>query len=296
VEGKRNSSPQDDPRAFRRTVSPGFFATLGIPIVSGRDFNDADRNGAELVVIVSQRIANQLFPGQDPINRHLNWTDTIVKFVGISQDPRRIVGVVADVDDTHTAPGPTMTVYSPFDQELGSRLLLRAHGDPYVLVPAVSHVVHDLLPDQPVEHAATLEDVRSETLAPERLNTIVFCGFATVALAISIVGIAGVLAFSVSARTRELGVRLALGSEPRMLLSRILMEGVLMASFGIAAGGVAGYAAVRVIGSYVLPVQLPGTVPMTAAAAVLIAAAAIAAFVPALRASRIDIINALRTE
>jgi ABC-type antimicrobial peptide transport system permease subunit len=86
--------------------------------------------------------------------------------------------------------------------------------------------VHDLLPDQPVEHPATLEDVRSETLAPERLNTIVFSDFATVALAISIVGIAGVLAFSVSARTRELGVRLALGSEPRMLLSRILMEGV----------------------------------------------------------------------
>src|SRR5262249_49952440 len=236
------------------------------------------------------------FPGQDPLNRHLQWTDPIVKFVNISQDPRRIVGVVADVDDTHTTPGPTMTVYTPFDQEGGSRLFLRAQGNPYALVPAVSRIAHDLLPDQPVEHAATLEDVRTEVLTPERLNTIVFGGFAAVALAISIVGIAGVLAFSVSARTRELGVRLALGSEPRMLLSRILFEGILMACFGIAAGGAAGYTAARIVGGYVLPVQLPGFVPITAAAGVLIGAAAIAAFVPALRASRIDIINALRSE
>jgi ABC-type antimicrobial peptide transport system permease subunit len=128
------------------------------------------------------------------------------------------------------------------------------------------------------------------------LNTIVFGGFASLALSISVVGIAGVLAFSVSARTRELGVRLALGSQPRMLLTKVLSEGVLMAAFGVVAGLAVGYAGARVIGSYVLPVQLPGAVPVAGAAAILVAATSIGSLVPALRASRVDVIQALRSE
>lgn len=296
VEGKKNSSPQDDPRAYIRSVSPGFFTALGIPIISGRDFNDADRDGAERVVIISARIANQLFPGQDPLNRHMQWTDPIMKFVDISTEPRRIVGIAGDIDDVHTTPGSTLMVYAPFDQEGGNRLILRAKGNPNGLAPAVARIAHELYPDQPVERAATLEEVRSERLAPERLNTIVFGGFASLALAISVVGIAGVLAFSVSARTRELGVRLALGSQPRTLLAKVLSEGVVIAAFGVASGLLVGYAGARVIGSYVLPVQLPGSVPIAGAAAILIAATAIASFVPALRASRVDVIQALRSE
>src|SRR5262249_4898593 len=136
VEGKQNANPQDDPRARIRTASPGFFATLGIPLVAGRDFNDADRNGEERVVIINQKIATQLFPGQDPINRHLMWTDGIMKFIGVSTEPRRIVGIVADVDDEKITPSPAMMVYSPFDQELGSRLFVRMHNDPYSIVSA----------------------------------------------------------------------------------------------------------------------------------------------------------------
>jgi putative ABC transport system permease protein len=296
ITGKENASPRDDPRAFRRTVSPGFFGTLGIPLLAGRDFNDGDRNGAERVVIVNARIASQLFPGQDPLNRSLRWTDPITQFVGISMEPRRIVGVVADVDDTAGTVGKGMSVYAPVDQDLGSRLLLRTQGNPYALVPSVARIAHDLFPDQPVERAATLEDVRSEVLAPDRLNTIVFGGFAVVALAISVVGIAGVLAFSVGARTRELGVRLALGSQPRRLLAGILIEGTVIALFGIASGLISGYGAARIIGSYILPVALPGIVPLAAAAVLLVAAAAIASLAPAIRASRVDIINALRSE
>jgi predicted permease len=297
VEGRQNANPQDDPHAYRRNVSPGFFAALGIPIVAGRDFNDGDRDGAERVVIVGARLANQLFPGADPLNRHLQWTDPVMtKFVGLSPEPRRIVGVVADIDDTHTTPGPTMTIYAPFEQELGGRLFLRAHGNPYALVPAITSIAHELSSDQPVEHPATLEDVRAEVLSPERLNTIVFGGFATVALAISIVGIAGVLAFSVSARTREFGVRLALGSQPRRLLSGVLFEGFVMAAFGVAAGLVSGYGLARVIGSYLAGVQLPGAVPIGVAAIVLISAASIASLLPALRAARVDVMQALRAE
>ena len=296
AEGKRNANPQDDPHAKSRTASPGFFATLDIPIIAGRDFNDGDRLGSELVVIINKKLANELFPGQDPLNHHLQWTDGLMKFIGTSTDPRRIVGVVGDIDDEHIEAAPSMTVYQPFEQELGSRLFVRAQGDPHALVPQIAKVAHSLSTDQPVERAATLEEVRAEVLAPQRLNTIVFGGFAALALAISIVGVAGVLAFSVSARTREFGVRLAIGSQPGALLSGVLKEGVIMAGSGVAAGGLGGYGLAKVIGSFIPGIELPSMLPIVGAAAVLIAAATMASFLPAMRAARVDVIEALRSE
>jgi len=296
VEGKRNANPQDDPRARFRTASPGFFTTLGIPLVAGREFTDADRNGAERVVIISAKIANELFPGQDPINRQFTWTDSITRFIGVTTEPRRIVGVVADIDDEHINPAPAMVVYQPFDQELGSRLFVRIQANPYSIVPAITRIAHELSADQPVERAATLEDVRAEVLTPERLNTIVFGGFAIVALAISIVGVAGVLAFSVSSRTREFGVRLAIGSRPRRLLLGVLLEGLVMTALGVISGGIGGFVLTRVIGSLLLPVQLPGPLPIAAAALILIGAACAASLLPAARAARVDVMQALRSE
>ena len=216
AEGYRKANGEEDPRARFRTVSPGFFAALGVPIIAGRDFNDGDRRDGEQVVIVSQSLAQRMFPNQDAVNRRLMWTDPVMKFIDVSTDPRRIVGVVADVDDENVVPGPAMTVYHPIEQEMGGgRLFVHAKMDPYALVPAITKVIRDLAADQPVEQAATLDDVRAEVLAPNRLNALVFGGFAGVALAIAVVGVAGVLAFSVSARTREFGVRLAIGSTPR---------------------------------------------------------------------------------
>ena len=123
VEGRTRENGQDDPRARFRSVSPGFFAALGMPIVAGRDFNEGDKNGSENVVIVSASLAQQLFPGQDPLNRHLMWTDGVMRFIGVTLDSRRIVGVTADVDDERIDPRTVMTVYHPFEQELsGGRL------------------------------------------------------------------------------------------------------------------------------------------------------------------------------
>src|SRR5207253_4520288 len=237
VEGRTRENAADDPRARFRSVTPGFFAALGVPLVAGRDFTDEDRNGAERVVVISASIAQQLFPGQDPLNRHLMWTDGLMRFIGVATDRRRIVGVVADVDDERIDPRPVMTVYHPFEQELsGGRLFVHTRSDPYALVPTITRLVRDMSAEQPVERAATLEDVRAEVLAPDRLNAIVFGGFAAVALAISIVGVAGVLAFSVSGRTREFGIRLAVGSQPRSILAGVLKEGLWMSSIGVAAG------------------------------------------------------------
>ena len=179
---------------------------------------------------------------------------------------------------------------------VAGRLFVRAAGDPYALVPAVTRVIREISADQPVERAATLEDVRAEVLSPERVNAFVFSGFAGIALLIAVVGVAGVLAFSVSARTREFGVRLAVGSAPRHLLARVLREGVLIAAIGVAAGAAGGYVLARVAAGFFSTVQMPGALPVLGAAVVLIAAATLASLMPAARASRVDVLQALRSE
>ena len=298
VEGYRRANGEEDPRARFRTVSPGFFPALGVRMIAGRDFNDGDRRDGERVVIISESVAKRMFPGMDAVDRRLMWTDPVTKFIGVSNDPRRIVGVAADVDDENLVPEPAMTVYHPMDQEMiiGGRLFIHAKVDPYTLVPAVTKVVRGLAADQPVERPATLDDIRAEVLAPNRVNALVFTGFAGVALLIAVVGVAGVLAFSVSARTREFGVRLAIGSTPTHLLTGVLKEGAAIGILGIVAGAVGGVLLARVVSSFVSDVQIPGLVPIAAAAMVLVAAAILASVTPAARASRVDVVRALRSE
>ena len=297
IEGYAKADGEDDPRGRFRTVSPGFFAALGVPIIAGRDFNASDRSDSEKVVIVSQSLAQRLFPHQDAVNRRFTWTDPVMKFIDVSTGPRRIVGIAADVDDEHVIPGPAIVVYHPMEQEMGGgRLFVHARTDPYALVAPITRIIRDLSPEQPVERAATLEDVRVEVLAPDRLNALVFGVFAAVALTIAVVGVAGVLAFSVSARTREFGVRLAIGLQPRRLLTRVLREGAVIAGAGVAAGAVGGIALARFVAGYITDVQLPGVLPLLGAATVLVAAAILASLMPAARASRVDVVQALRSE
>jgi putative ABC transport system permease protein len=297
AEGYKKANGEEDPRAQFRTVSPGFFSALGVRIIAGRDFNDSDRSDGEKVVIVSQSLAQRMFPNMDAVNRRVMWTDPVTKFIGVSTGPRLIVGVVPDIDDENIVPNPTMTVYHPMEQEMnGGRLFVHAKMDPYPLVPTITKVIRDLASDQPVERPATLDDIRAEVLAPNRINALVFSGFAGVALAIAVVGVAGVLAFSVSARTREFGVRLAIGSTPSALLARILREGAVIGVSGIVAGASGGIALARIVRSFITEIEIPGAVPIIGAAAVLVAAAIFASLMPAARASRVDVISALRAE
>jgi predicted permease len=297
VEGYDKANGEEDPRGRFRSVSSGFFASVGVPLLAGRDFNDADRRDAEKVVIISESIARRMFGGRDALNRRVVWTDPVMKFINVSPVGRRVVGIVADVDDENIVPGPAMTIYHPFEQEFGGgRLFVHTRSDPYALVTPITRIIRELSAEQPVEQAATLEDVRAEVLAPNRLNALVFGGFAAVALTIAIVGVAGVLAFSVSARTREFGIRLAVGSAPMSLLRRVLKEGAVIAAIGIAAGAAGGYVLTRVVGAYIEEVRIPGAVPIVAAAMILVVAAVLASLIPAARASRVDVIDALRPE
>ena len=310
--GHVHAAGVEDPRAQWRVISPGFFASLGVPIIAGRDFNaldglnNNDKSGnQEPVVIVSATLARRMFPNQDAVNRHVYWTDPVLQFFGGSDAekarlvaPHRIIGVAADIDDEHVVPEPALTVYNTLDEGplFGGRLFVHTGANPYALVPSVTRVIRDLSADQPVERAATLEDIRAEVLTPDRLNSLVFGVFAAVALAIAVVGVAGVLAFSVSARTREFGIRLALGSEPQRLLKGVIAEGALMAAGGVVAGAAFGFALARLAGKYFLDVKMPGALPVLVSAFVLMAVALIASVLPAARAARVNVMQALRSE
>ena len=296
---------KDDPRSMWREISPGFFAALGVPIFAGRDFNALDDRNNEPVVIVSETLARRMFPNGDAVNRHVYWTDPVLEFFpGSPKDkerltsPHRIIGVVADVDDVHVVPEPTLTVYSTFQEGvvMGGHIFVHTNANPYSLVTPVTRIVRSMSADQPIEHAATLDDIRAEVLAPDRLNSLVFGVFAAVALTIAVVGVAGVLAFSVSARTREFGIRLALGSQPAQLLRRVVTDGAVMAAAGVFAGAVFGFLMARLASTYFFEVKMPGALPVLLSAFVLLTAAVVASMLPAARAARVDVIQALRSE
>jgi putative ABC transport system permease protein len=296
---------KDDPRALWRSISPGFFSSLGVPIIAGRDFNALDDDKGEPVVIVSATLARQMFPGQDPLNRHVYWTDPVLEFITGSPaekarttSPHRIIGVAADMDDEHIVPVPAATIYNSFADGgmFGGHLFIHTTGNPYALVTPVTKIIRQLQADEPVENAATLEDIRAKVLAPDRLNSLVFGVFAAVALIIAVVGVAGVLAFSVSARTREFGIRLALGAQPGNLLRGVVTQGALMAGVGVVAGAVFGVIVARVAGSYFGDLKMPGALPIIVSAFVLLSAAVIASMLPAARAARVNVIQALHSE
>jgi putative ABC transport system permease protein len=301
VEGYSPAVGEEYPYARPRRVGPGFFAVVGIPVVAGREFTDEDRRSSERVVIVSQSVAQRLFPNSDALNRKLWATDSDwwrrATWVRGRAEPSRIVGIVADVDDENVVREPAMTVYSPLrGRGFASRLFVRTSGDPSMLANDVTRIIRGLSADQAVENPATLEEVRAKVLTPNRLNAFVVSGFAGIALLIAVVGVSGVLAFSVSARMREFGIRLAVGSSPRHLLMRVLQEGAQIVAIGVVAGGAAGYAFAAVAASYLDNVRLPGALPIAAAAAGLAGAAMLASLMPAARAARVDVLRALRAE
>lgn len=301
VDGHAPLPDQEHPHANPEVVSPGFFATLGLPLLAGRDFNEGDRKNSEPVAIISQSVAERMFPNGNAVNHYVLWADPMLKGAppGLAPQSRRIVGVVPDIDNTNSIARPTMTIYHPFDQDqlnFSGRLLVDVRSDPYAQVQPITHVIRQLSADQPVEHASSLEDIRAEVISPERLNAMVSGVFAGVALLIAVVGVGGVLAFSVSGRTREFGIRLAVGARPQDLLVRVIREGAAMTLGGLALGLACGLSLARLAGSLLGELQMPGVLPVASSALVLLLAAVAASAVPALRASRVDVIKALRIE
>jgi putative ABC transport system permease protein len=281
------------PLSVTRVISADYFTTIGTRLIAGRAFQNTDIQGAPPVVILSQTMARQYFRDENPIGRRLSWK----LFNGNWSPAAEVVGVAEDTRSDGITKDPMPTMYQPDTQtNAQSTLLVRTAGSTDLLAPRVVETIRSLDPNRPVDHVQTLEEIRDETIAPQRLNATLIGLFAMLALAIAMVGVAGVLAFSVSQRTNELGIRMALGAEPGAILRMILSEGAAMAMIGLVVGGLIAVPLSRMLNGLLFGVQPADPVTIAGAAALLMTVALIAAWVPARRAMTVDPMTALRRD
>ena len=290
AEGKPLAVGEPMPRAEFRTANPEFFRAAGIPLLKGREFTLTDRRGSERVVIVNQLLADKLFPGEDPIGKRVAWTGDILRFTPISNDWRTVIGVVANTQDGGMDAPPGLAAFMPFEQELalGGGLVIRADSNVAALGPAAERIVKRIAPAALIENVMTVSQIKDQSVSPRRLNAALVSSFGILAVIIAAVGIAGVLAFSVSTRTNEIGIRMSLGADRGRVQRMILKEGGVLLAIGLALGVSGAFFAASVIRGLLFGVAPHDPVTMIGVAGIMAAIGIIACWIPALRAARID--------
>lgn len=292
VEGEEDEGVSS-PMAQTNSVSPLYFQTVGIPIVSGRAFMPIDDAASDTVAIINERMARDLFGRDDPINRRIAQQN----FNGTWGPWARVVGVAADKRECGLSVAGAQTIYYPAAQSfVGQTFLVSTSGEAGPLSRRISELVQGLDPDRPVDNVTTLADMRADDIAPERLNTTLFAGFALLALLIAAIGVLGVLAFTVSQRTQEFGVRMALGAERGQVLSMVMREGVLLAGGALLVGGIAAAILSRFLVGFLYEVEAIDPATYAGVGVILAVVALIASYIPARRATRVDPMEALRSE
>jgi putative ABC transport system permease protein len=298
AEGRTLSLGEPQPHAEGRTASPEYFRTAGIPLLKGREFLSTDRTGSGLVVILNKTLANRLFPGQDAVGRRVAWTGEVLKFTGISGDWRTVVGVVGDTKDGGLDAERVPVLFAPFAQAevFGSSLTIETSGDPATLATAATKAVRSVAPEQPIEKVLTLDQIRDESVAPRRLNALLVASFGLLAVVIAAVGIAGVLAFSVSARTNEIGIRMTLGADAGKVQRMILGEGGVLLALGLTLGVGGALLLSRLIRGLLFGVAPHDPATLAVVAVVMAAVGITACWIPAARAAQIDPGVAIRAQ
>ena len=238
ADGRPLASGEAIPRAYFRTVSPGFFHAAGIPLLKGREFAETDGKTSNKVVILNKTLADRLFGDRDPIGQRVAWTGEVLKFIGLSDEWRTVVGVVGDTKDGGLDAAPRGAMFQPMKQEamFGGGLVIRAQRDPAALAGAATRIVRGIVPNDPIENVLTIGQIKDQSVAPRRLNAVLVSSFGVLAVIIAAVGIAGVLAFSVSARTNEIGIRMSLGADSARVQRMVLMEGGVLLGIGLVLG------------------------------------------------------------
>ena len=296
AEGRNLASGEAMPRAEYRTASPQYFRAAGIPLLKGRDFNSADRDSGARVVILNKALADHLFPGQDPIGKRVAWTGDVLRFIPVSGDWRTVVGVVGNTKDGGLDAEPRPVVFQPFVQEFtfGAGLVIRSDRNAEGLAPAATRLVRNIVPQDPIENVLTVSQIRDQSVARRRLNAALLSSFGVLAVIIAAVGIAGVLAFSVSARTNEIGIRMSLGADSGRVQRMILREGGTLLALGLVLGVLGSLLATRLIRGLLFGIEPHDPATLVGVAAAMAAVGLIACWLPALRAARIDPAVAIR--
>ena len=290
VMGRSIRPMSERPNANRHLVSPKYFATLGIPIRAGRDFDERDSATVPHVVIINETFARQHFPGEDPIGRTL--------ITGMAELPSRIVGVVADVRSTGLNTPPEADYFLPALQrpEIFTNILVRTNIGPAAMTPAVREALRSVDPDLPLLQPQALSTRVAATMADRRLALVLLAGFAALALVIASLGVYSVMAHLVAFRTSEIGIRMALGASPRNVMRMVLSQGRRLTLLGIVLGIAGAYLASRLMQQALFEVSPADPVIYLAVAATLLLVSEFAAWLPARRATRIDPVIALRSE
>ena len=292
IEGRADPPPDQMPDVILRVVSPGYFSTMGIPLVQGRDFTEQDKPDAVRVAVITEKTARHFWPGENPIGKRFK-----PGLVTGDSPWREIVGVVKDVRQNDFAAEPKMQMYMAHEQ-VGSfvpnAVVVRTSVDPLSVGTAVRKTVWEIDKDQPVSDIRSMEEIVSTAVARQRFSMLLLGVFASLALVLAAVGIYGVMSYSVAQRTREIGIRMALGAQRKDVLKMAVGQGFKLVLIGVAIGLVAAFILTRVMASLLFGVSATDPVTFVAISLVLISVAVLASYVPALRASRIDPMVALR--
>src|SRR2546430_769144 len=300
VEGQPIVPIADQPEIDVRVISPGYLSTIGIPLLRGRDLNDADIVGRPPVVLISESVAKRFWPNDNPIGKHVTLT-----FSG--KAAREVVGVVGDVkEDSLGQTRPTEALYWPLSQmtaqpgetwrAFGMSLAIRTSADPPSATSAVSAAVHRVDPELPVVHVVTMEGLISASLSSQRFNVLLLGAFAGLALVLAAVGIYGVLSYTVRRRVREIGIRMALGASHSDVLRLVVADGMKPILLGVALGLAAALALSRVVASLIFGVRATDPLTFAAVALLLVAVGLLATVLPAYRATRVEPVSILREE
>ena len=292
----REVSPKDEPAADIFMTGAGYFRTMGIPIIKGRDFDHHDQHGAPGVVIVNEEFARQYFPGEDPIGKSIK--PGINTWEGEKSTYKEIVGVVGNIRNQTLSTPPTPAYYLPQTQVpfSGMTVVIKTTNDPHSVMPVATKQVAAMDPDIPLFGVKSMREYMAASVATPRFSTTLLSIFAGVALVLTLVGLYGVMSYSVAQRTNEIGIRLALGAQTRDVLLMIVKQGSLLIVLGLSIGLLGAYAATRLISSLLFGVTTKDPFTFGAAAVVLAVVALLACYIPAWRATKVDPLEALRYE
>jgi putative ABC transport system permease protein len=290
ADGKSLATGEAVPSAEFRTASPEYFRAAGIPLLAGREFTSSDQAATEKVVIINKTLADKYFPNENPIGKRVAWTGDVLRFTPISGDWRTIVGVVGNTRDGGLDALPRNAMFVPFVQELalGGGMVIRADSNVSALATAATRIVHRIAPTTPIEKVMTVAQIKDQSVSPRRLNAALVSSFGILAVIIAAVGIAGVLAFSVSARTNEIGIRMSLGADGGRVQRMILSEGGVLLAIGLVAGVSAAYVAADIIHGLLFGIAPHDPTTFIGVAVMMAAIGIVACWIPATRAARID--------